>query len=106
MKKEQPPTSNPEEPPFVLVRTEKAGVFFGHLISPEGTDVVLTGARRVWYWEGAASLSQMAEEGVSKPQACKFPCPVLRVHLFGVIEILTVSPKARKILEEVPIWKA
>lgn len=91
---------------FVLVRTEKAGVFFGTLLTPEGTDVVLAGARRVWRWTGAASLSQMAMEGVSRPAECRFPCPVLRVHLFGVIEILDVTPRARKVLEAVPVWSA
>jgi hypothetical protein len=91
---------------YVIVRTQNAGVFAGYLISPEASDVTLVAARRIWYWKGAASLSQMANDGVKYPNECKFPAPVLRVHLFGVIEILQVTDKAKKIIEKVPPWTA
>jgi hypothetical protein len=62
-------------------------------------------ARRIWYWEGAASLSQLAMEGSSKPQNCKFPAPVDRVELLQVIEILDVTEKAKQNIESVIVWK-
>ncbi|MCF0120546.1 MAG: hypothetical protein HUJ65_02815, partial [Oscillospiraceae bacterium] len=34
--------------------------------------VELTQCRRIWYWSGAASLSQLANDGVRKPDECKF----------------------------------
>lgn len=34
---------------------------------------MLKNARRLWYWDGAASISQIAVDGVSKPENCKFP---------------------------------
>jgi hypothetical protein len=46
----------------VIVRTYTAGVFMGDLESRTGQEVVLTNARRIWYWSGAASLSQLAME--------------------------------------------
>lgn len=90
----------------VIVRTEKAGVFAGVLKSRVGQEVTLTRARRLWYWDGAASLSQLAMEGVSKPQNCKFPCEVAEILLFGVIEIILTSEKAKKSIDEVEVWKA
>ena len=45
-----------------MVRTYSAGVFLGTLKSREGKEVVLKDARRMWYWDGAASLSQLATE--------------------------------------------
>ena len=94
--------------PYVIVRTKAggAGVFAGTLLTPEGPTVVLVGARRLWHWEGAASLSQMAMSGTSKPKECKFPEEVLRVCLIDVAEILLVTPKARKSIESVPVWKS
>jgi len=89
---------------YVIVRTYSAGVFAGTLESRKGQEVVLKNARRLWYWDGAASLSQLATDGVSKPQNCKFPCEVLRVELLQVIEILQVTEKARKSIATVPIW--
>jgi hypothetical protein len=61
-------------------------------------------ARRLWYWDGAASLSQLAMEGVTKPQNCKFAMPV-DVELLQVIEILDVTRKAKENIEKVSIWK-
>lgn len=91
---------------YVIVRTYTAGVFAGELDSRNSQEVVLRNARRLWYWKGAASLSQLAVDGVSCPSECKFPAPVSRVELMQAIEILDVTAKARKIIEGVPVWKA
>ena len=89
---------------YVIVRTYSAGVFAGTLKSRDGKEVVLTDARRIWYWDGAASLSELANRGTSKPNNCKFPESVPSVLLTEAIEILEVSPKARKSIEEVSPW--
>lgn len=91
---------------FVIARTYSAGVFFGLLTSKEGQEVTLKNARRLWYWAGAASLSQLAEEGTSNPSACKFPIPVSSITLLQAIELLDVSEKAKASIDSVPIWKA
>jgi hypothetical protein len=91
---------------YVVVRTYSAGCFAGFLESRKGKEVTLRNARRLWYWEGAASLSQLAMEGVSKPQHCKFPCPVDSITLTEAIEIIDATENARKSIEEVPVWKA
>lgn len=90
---------------YVIVRTYSAGVFAGTLVSREGKEVVLSNARRLWYWTGAATLSQLAVDGTSSPATCKFPCEVLRVELTEAIEILDVDDKARKSIESVPVWQ-
>lgn len=91
---------------YVIVRTFSAGVFAGELESRTGKEVILKNARRLWYWEGAASLSQLATDGVSKPENCKFPCEVDRVCLLEATEIIDVTPKAKKSIASVPVWKA
>ena len=91
---------------FVIVRTYSAGVFAGLLESRAGQEVVMTNARRIWYWSGAASLSQLAVSGTSKPKQCKFPVAVPRVELLQAIEILDVTPEAQKSIEAVPVWSA
>ena len=90
---------------YVIVRTYSAGVFAGYLESRNGQEVVLTKARRLWYWSGASSLSQLAMEGVKRPQECKFPCEVDRVELLQAIEILDVTEEARLNIEKVPVWE-
>ena len=90
---------------YVLVRTYSAGVFAGYLESKNGEEVILRNARRIWYWSGAASLSQLSVDGVSDPDNCKFPCEVDRVELLKAIEILDVTEKAKNSIDEVPVWK-
>lgn len=93
---------------FVIVRTYAMGVFAGNL-EPESTETlkVLTDARRIWYWSGAASLSQLAMSGTSDPDNCKFPEPVSRVELTSPqgFEILDVTDKAKESILGVKIWK-
>jgi hypothetical protein len=94
-----------ENKKYVIVRTYSAGVFAGFLELRNGQEVVLTKARRIWYWKGAASLSQLAMEGTSCPNECKFPIAVDRVELLQAIEILDVTEKAKLSIEGVPVWK-
>ena len=94
-----------EEKPYVIVRTYSAGVFAGTLESRNGKEVVMSNARRLWYWSGASSLSQLAMEGVKNPDECKFPCEVRRVELLEVIEILDVTTEARQSIKNVKIWE-
>jgi hypothetical protein len=90
---------------YIIVRTYSAGAFAGTIVSRKGKECELKNARRLWYWEGAASLSQLAEEGVSKPENCKFPCEMKSVILTEAIEYIAVSAKAKKSIASVPVWK-
>ena len=91
---------------YVIVRTYSAGVFAGNLQSRVGQEVVLTDARRLWYWAGAASLSQLAVDGTSHPNDCKFPVAVSRVELLQAIEILDVSAQAETSIKAVKVWQS
>ena len=92
-------------PKYVIVRTYSAGVFAGNLISRKGQEVVLANARRLWYWSGAASLSQLATSGTSKPKDCKFPEEVARIELMQAIEILDVTAAAEASIKGVAVWR-
>lgn len=96
---------NKEGLKYVIVRTYSAGVFAGYLESRSGQEVVLLNARRIWYWAGAASLSQLSIDGTSNPSDCKFPAPVQRVELLQAIEILDCTEKAQNSIEGVSEWK-
>ena len=90
---------------YFIVRTYSAGVFAGEIETRNGKEVVMRNARRLWYWDGAASLSQLAMEGVSKPENCKFPREVDRMILTEAIEILDCTEEARKSIAGVKIWE-
>ena len=88
-----------------IVRTYSAGVFAGELVSLKGQHAVMCNARRLWYWKGAASLSQLAMEGVKCPLECKFPCEVATVELTQAVEIIDMTDAAVASVKGVPIWK-
>lgn len=90
---------------YKIVRTYSAGVFAGYLEKKEGKEVVLRNARRLWYWSGSASLSQLAVDGTNDPDNCKFPCAVDKVILTETIEILDCTEKAKNSIGEVVEWK-
>lgn len=74
----------------------------------EDSTVVLINARRLWYWEGAASLSQLALEGTKKPDNCKFTVVITDedgVYLPQVIEILPMTDIAINSINSVKEWK-
>lgn len=90
---------------YVIVRTYSAGVFAGYLEKKVNQNVILRNARRLWYWDGAASLSQLAMEGVKKPENCKFPCEVTKIELDQVIEVIECTEEAQESIKNVQIWK-
>lgn len=91
--------------PFQIIRTYSAGVFAGYVEKREGKEVTIRNAIRIWYWDGAASLSQLAVDGTCKPENCKFAVPVDKILVTEAIEILDVTEKARISIQDVKSWK-
>ena len=89
---------------YCIVRTSSAGVFAGYVESRNGQEVVIRNARRLWYWSGAASLSQLAIDGTQKPNDCKFPEEVSKIEVLQAIEILDVTKKAQESIASVKVW--
>lgn len=89
----------------VIIRGDRSGVEFGTLVAQEGREVTLENARRIWGWSGAASLSQLAKDGTSKPNDCKFTVFVDSITILDAIEIIPCTDKAIKSIEEVKEWK-
>lgn len=90
---------------YKIVRSDRAGVFAGYLKKLEGQMAEVLEARRIFYWSGAASLSQLAIDGTSKPNDCKFPEAVSKILLTDVIEVIDVTAKAKASIDGVKIWK-
>jgi len=89
----------------VIIRAARAGVFFGTLVEKNGSEVELKDCRRIWYWSGASSISQLALDGTSKPNDCKFTVTIEKIVILGVIEILKTTEKSIESIEGVSEWK-
>lgn len=89
----------------VLIRGDRSGVEFGTLIAYKGSEVLLHNARRIWYWDGAATLSQLAKEGTKKPENCRFTVYVNSITILDAVEIIPCTDEAIKSIEGVKEWK-
>ena len=90
-----------------IVRTDKAGVFFGRIteFDNENRAVEMKDVRRIWYWSGAATLSQLAKDGPRNPSNCKFPEAVESIIVLNVKEVIPCTDEAIKQIEAVWKWK-
>ncbi len=89
----------------VIVRGDRSGVFFGTLAEKDGREVKLENCRRLWYWDGAASISQLATDGTKRPDECKFTVTVDNIMILDAIEIILCSPESIASIEGVKEWK-
>ena len=93
---------------YVIVRTKDAGVFAG-VVEERGEGqkcCTIQHCRRLWYWKGAASLSELAIHGVKNPGECKFSVETDDHVVNGVIEFIPCTVKAYDSIAEVPQWRA
>lgn len=88
----------------VIVRGDKSGVFYGELVKRDGMEVELKNCRRLWYWDGANSVSELAKNGTKEPRNCKFTVVVESIEILDAIEIIECTDKAIKSIEGVPVW--
>jgi hypothetical protein len=101
---ESQPAEKLDNMEYVIIRGDRSGVFAGYLESKKEKEVILRQARRIWYWSGAASISQLAEDGTSDPDNCKFPVALNKIQILDVIEIINCTEKARKSIQGVKVW--
>ena len=90
---------------YYIVRCNRAGVFAGEIESREGQEVKMKNVRRLWYWNGACSLSELAKSGTKEPDDCKFTLTVDEIELLEAIEIIKCTEEAEKSIKGVREWK-
>jgi hypothetical protein len=89
-----------------IFRGDRSGVFYGEIAERNGQEVTIKNCRRLWYWNGAASLSELALTGTKKPNECKFTVTVPTLQILDGIEIIPVSEAAQASIEGVSVWTA
>lgn len=94
-----------ENQKYYIVRGDRSGVFFGNIKERNGKEVTMTNVRRLWYWDGANSISQLAQLGTVAPSDCKFTVTVDEVIVLDAIEIDACTDAAVKSIKAVKEWK-
>lgn len=90
---------------YRIFRCDRSGVFFGKVKKQHGQHLIMSNVRWIWWWEGAASLAQLAMEGVKKPDRCKFPCEIPELEVEDYIMSIPCTEEAVKSIQSVPVWE-
>lgn len=88
-----------------IIRGDRSGVFYGEIAERNGREIEITNCRRLWYWDGAASISQLALEGVKNPGSCKFTVTVPELTILDAIELISCTEAACKSIDGVKAWR-
>lgn len=91
---------------WVIVRSDKAGVFFGVLVEKVGEELTLTNVRKLCYWSGANTVEDLAVNGVKNPNSCEFTRTVKHLVLQTYDQIIICEETAIDNLKNVPVWTA
>ena len=89
----------------VVVRAEGSGVHYGKLEEVKEKEVILSKARKLWYWNGACAVEEISVSGVTKPEDCKFTVTVKEIGINNWLQILPCTKTAIKSIEGVKVWK-
>lgn len=97
--------AEPSHEDYVIVRSDLAGVFAGHLVEHDRATqhVVLKDVRRLWAWIGA-SLSEVAQKGAIEPDNCKYSVAVDTQTIATVIEVIPTTEAAMHSIKDVTAW--
>ena len=91
---------------YYIVRTDRAGVFFGKIKEKTHETVTMTDVRKLWYWDGAAAVEELALKGTNKPEDCKFTVTISEMEVESPIQVIPCTDKAVKSVQAVREWKA
>jgi len=89
----------------VIIRGDRSGVFYGELENRNGQEVKLKKCRRLWYWDGACSISELAKTGTKRPDNCKFTVTIDNIEILDAIEVIECTDISIKSIESVKEWK-
>ena len=98
------PVTKSDKRKFVIIRSKESGVHFGIPVKRVGDEIVLKDSRRIWFWDGAATLSELATKGTSAPKNCKFPAAIPEITVLGICEIIPCTQQAIDSIQAVPVW--
>lgn len=90
---------------YYIVRARSAGVFFGKIKERTPSEVTMTEVRKIFYWNGACAVEELAMNGTARPDNCQLTIVVPEMVIAEPIQIIPCTDKAIKSLTEVKVWK-
>lgn len=93
-----------EQNQYYIVRADRAGVFFGQIKEKTETSVTMTDVRKIHYWDGAAAVEQISQDGV-KQSSSRLTVSIAEMEIDKWIQIIPCTDKATINLKGCKEWK-
>lgn len=90
----------------IIARIERAGVFHGILDYKDAEITRMKDVRRIYYWKGALSVTDMAVNGILNDSQVTIPASVVEFETPQVVELIECSNISSEIIENIKPWKA
>lgn len=90
---------------YYIVRTDRAGVFFGRIKERDHDEITMINVRKLFYWNGACAVEEIAINGVARPKDCKFTIVIPEMTIADPIQIIPCTDKAVTNIMGVKEWK-
>lgn len=88
---------------YYIVRSDRAGVFFGQIKEKKENSVIMTNVRKIHYWEGAAAVEQISTDGVNQDQS-RLTVTINEMEIDKWIQIIPCTEKATTNLKGCKEW--
>jgi hypothetical protein len=88
---------------YYIVRSDRAGVFFGQIESKTEKSVIMKNVRKIHYWEGAAAVEQISQSGVGSGSRLTVTVP--KMEIAHPIQIIECTANATANLLKQKEWK-
>lgn len=90
----------------IIARIDRAGVFHGTLAAKDAEITTMTDVRRIYYWKGALSVTDMSVTGVKAGSKITLPAKRVEFETGRIVELIECTDEASKSIESIKPWKA
>ena len=90
---------------YSIIRSDRFGVYFAEVESQDENKIVLRNARNIHYWDGAASVLQLAIDPTKLKANTKITVSVDTLSITDSVMVIPCTEVAENFLKNFPVWK-
>ena len=90
---------------YSIIRSDRFGVYFAEVKEQNETTIVLKNVRNIHYWDGAASVLQLATDPTKLRLETRITMSVDELTITDRVMVIPCTEVAELFLKEFPVWK-
>ena len=90
---------------YSIIRSDRFGIYFAEVKSQTEKTIVLQNARNIHYWNGAASVLQLATDPTNLRSNTRITMSVDTLSITDTVMVIPCTKVAEDFLKAFPVWK-